>query len=356
MTPRRIIIDTDPGVDDAAAILMALASPELDVIGITAVAGNVPLSATVANALKVVSLAGRPDIPVSAGASGPLVREQVFGKYARIGAFADALVAPTTLRPSDENAVAFIIRTARAAAAAGEPITLVAIGPMTNIALALIQHPDVARGIDRVVAMSGAFTALGHRTPWAEFNVYADPHAAEIVFRSGVPVVLLPLDATFQALFTPAHIAKFRKGGAAGAALANLLATVDRSDPERFGRAGGPLHDAMTIAWLLRPDLFTGQAAHVGVALTGTTLGHTYADFYNKMQRAPNATVVTAVDEAGFIDLLVERIARHGDAGRGGQAKEAHNHGRLSPQPVVTDAADAVRDVGAGLRGSLPRR
>lgn len=314
MKPHKVIIDADPGVDDAAAILMALASPEIEVLGLSIVAGNVPLRDTVTNACKLVGLSGRRDVPVYAGASGPLVREQVYGKYARIGAFDDTLVKAGDIVAAEENAVRFIVRTARAAAAAGEPVTICSIGPMTNVALALIQHPDVARGIRRIVSMGGAFTALGHRTPWAEFNVYADPHAAEIVFQSGVPIVLMPLDMTFQALFTAKHFERFRAGGEAGDALFNLFSTFDRSDVKRFGRPGGPIHDATTIAWLIRPELFTSREAFVGVEVTGLTMGYTYADFYKKMDRAANTTVVTDVDEAGFIELLIERIARHGGA------------------------------------------
>ncbi|MGA1834947.1 nucleoside hydrolase [Rhizobium wenxiniae] len=312
MSIHKVIIDADPGVDDAAAILMALASPEIEVLGLSIVAGNVSLEHTVNNACKLIGVSGRRDVPVHAGASGPLVREQVYGKYARIGSFDDKLVKAGDIVPSDENAVQFITRSAHAAVAAGEQITICAIGPLTNVALALIQHPDVARGIRQIVSMGGAFTALGHRTPWAEFNIYADPHAAEIVFQSGVPIVLMPLDMTFQALFTAEHFEKFRAGGEAGAALYNLFSTFDRSDEKRFGRPGGPIHDATTIAWLIRPELFTSREAFVGVQVTGLTMGYTYADFYKKMDRPANATVVTDVDEAGFIALLIERIARHG--------------------------------------------
>lgn len=313
MSVHKVIIDTDPGMDDAAAILMALASPEIDVLGLSIVAGNVSLRDSVTNACKLVALSGWPDVPVYAGAGGPLVREQVYGKYAHIGAFDDTLVKAGSVVPAAEHAVQFIVRSARAAAAAAEQITICAMGPLTNVALALIQHPDVARGIRQIVSMGGAFTALGHRTPWAEFNIYADPHAAEIVFRSGVPIVLLPLDMTFQALFTAEHIGRFRAGGDAGAALFNLFSSFDRSDEKRFGRPGGPIHDATTIAWLIRPELFTGREAFVGVQVTGLTMGYTYADFYKKMDRAANALVVTDVDETGFIELLIERIARHGD-------------------------------------------
>src|SRR5690606_12464907 len=225
----------------------------------------------------------------------------------------DTLVKAGGVVPAVEHAVQFIVRSARAAAAAAEQITICAMGPLTNVALALIQHPDVARGIRQIVSMGGAFTALGHRTPWAEFNIYADPHAADIGFRSGIPIVLLPLDMTFQALFTAEHIERFRAGGDAGAALFNLFSSFDRSDEKRFGRPGGPIHDATTIAWLIRPELFTGREAFVGVQVTGLTMGYTYADFYKKMDRAANALVITDVDKTGFIELLIERIARHGD-------------------------------------------
>lgn len=321
MSRHRIIIDADPGVDDAAAILMALASPEIDVLGLSVVAGNVSLEDTVANACKIIGLSGRRDVPVHAGAPGPLVRRQAFGKYARIGSFSDQLVAPTDIGPADEHAVHFLVRMAREAAQKEDPITICAIGPLTNLALALIQHQDVARGIRQIVSMGGAFTALGHRTPWAEFNIYADPHAAEIVYSSGIPIVVMPLDMTFQALFTKQHFQRFHdEGGQAGRALFNLFSAFDRSDVDRFGRPGGPIHDATTIAWLIRPDLFGSRKAAIGVQVSGLTMGHTYADFYKKTDRVANATVVTDVDETGFIDLLIERIATYGGSGLGSKS------------------------------------
>jgi purine nucleosidase len=321
MSRQRIIIDTDPGVDDAAAILLALASPDIEVLGISVVGGNVPLPATLTNAGKILALAGRRDVPVFAGAPGPLVREQVYGKYAQIGAFSDELVPPTDLRPAAEHAVDFIVRIARAAV--DDPITICAIGPLTNIALALVVHPDVAKGIGRIVSMGGAFTALGHRTPWAEFNVYADPHAAEIVHSSGVPVVAMPLDVTFQALFTREHIEGFRtKGGAVGQALAGLLLAYDRSDIARFGRPGGPIHDAMTIAWLLQPELFAGRPAAIGVQTTGQTAGYTYADYHGKTARPAQATIIERVDEQGFITLLSERLSAYGQTAKAEPASE----------------------------------
>lgn len=310
MSPHRIIIDTDPGVDDAIAILLALASPEIELLGISVVAGNVPLEATLANACKIVSLSGCVDVPVYAGAPGPLVREQVYGKYAHIGAFSDALVPQATVQPHKEHAVDFLVRTARQAVVDNDPITICAIGPMTNLALALVQHPDVARGIRQIVSMGGAFTALGHRTPWAEYNIYADPHAAQIVYSSGVPIVVMPLDMTFQALITEQHIAAIRdSAGAAGEAIAGLLRTFDRSDMQRFGRPGGPVHDATTIAWLLDPEMFEGRAANVGAQASGKTAGYTYADFYGKTGLPMNAIVMNAIDEARFFEMLTERLS-----------------------------------------------
>lgn len=306
----RVIIDTDPGVDDAAAILLALASPEIDLLGITVVGGNVGLEASVLNACKIVALAGRRDVPVFSGAALPLVREPVAGKYVHIGAFGDDLVPATDQEPDGRSAVRFIADEARAAAARGSAITICAIGPLTNIALALRLHPDVARGIESIVIMGGAFTALGHRTPFAEYNILADPHAAEIVWRSGVPVVLMPLDVTFQALFTDTDFSGLEaRGSAAGKALAGLLRRFDRSDAKRFGRPGGPIHDAMTIAWLLQPELFSGSHCAIGVTLHGPTAGQTWADLNGKSAQRPNACVIQHVDEAGYRRLLVERIA-----------------------------------------------
>jgi purine nucleosidase len=313
VSPHRIIIDTDPGVDDAIAILLALASPEIELLGISVVAGNVPLEATLANACKIISLSGYVDVPIYAGAPGPLVREQVYGKYAHIGVFDDTLMPPATVRPQEEHAVDFLVRTTRQAAADNDPITICAIGPMTNLALALVQHRDVARGIRQIISMGGAFTALGHRTPWAEYNIYADPHAAQIVYSSGVPVVVMPLDMTFQALITEQHISAIRESaGTVGEAIAGLLRRFDRSDIQRFGRPGGPIHDATTIAWLLEPEMFEGKPANVGVQVSGMTAGYTYADLYGKTELPMNAIIMSGIGEARFFEVLAERLRTYG--------------------------------------------
>lgn len=313
MSALPIVVDTDPGVDDAAALLVALASPELDVRAITTVGGNVPLEVCTRNALKIVEATGRTDVPVHAGCPGPLVRDQVFGRYVHVGGFADDVLPPPRTAPAEGHAVEVIARAAREGAATGRPITLACLGPLTNVALALVQDATVAAGIARIVVMGGAFTALGHRTAWAEFNVFADPHATAAVYASGVPVVVLPLDATFRGLVTNDDVAAFaRDGGVPGAALATLLRRYDRSDVARFGRPGAPLHDAMVPTFLVAPELFRGRPAHVGVECQGTTPGHTWADFWGKSGRPANATVVEEVDEAGFRAFLCERIARWG--------------------------------------------
>ncbi|MEC5320160.1 nucleoside hydrolase [Brenneria populi subsp. brevivirga] len=313
MVRERIIIDTDPGVDDAIAIWLAMAAPELEILGVTVVAGNVPLADTLVNACKVVGLSGRRDVPVFAGAPRPLVRAQVYGKYAHIGAFSSELVPDSSFRPQREHAVDFLVRTARQAAADNNPITLCALGPLTNLALALRHHPDVARGIKRIVTMSCAFGALGNRVPWADFNVYADPHAAEIVFSSGVPVVIMPLDMTFQALIQREQVDDLaRRGGAPGAALAALLRRFDRNEVARFGREGAPIHDATVVAWLLRPELFSGVNAAVGVEVCGRTAGYVFADFYHKLAEPANALVMRDIDEQGFLSLLADYLSRYG--------------------------------------------
>lgn len=310
MSRSRIIIDTDPGVDDAAAIWLALASPEIEVLGISVVAGNVGLDASVTNALKVVALAGRDKIGVYAGAAQPLIREQVLGKYAHIGAFPDALVPPTDLQPQNQSAVSFIAQTARAAARAKEKITICALGPLTNLALALRLHPEVAQGIDRIIAMGGAFAEMGHRTPWSEYNVHADPHAAQIVWNSGVPLVLAPLDVTMQALFAQDDLSALEAHGhAPGSALAALLRCYDRGDLARYGREGGPIHDAMTIAYLINPKLFSGRDMAVGVTTCGPTAGQTWADFHARSSLPAQALVLNHVDEAAYRLLLTSRIA-----------------------------------------------
>ena len=312
MKKRPIIIDTDPGVDDAIAILLALASPELEVLGICAVAGNVPLAATRVNARKVCELAGRPDIPVFAGCSGPLLRDQIFGKYSGESGLGGTLLPVPKMAEEGEHAVDFLSRRlAEAARGEGSKITICTLGPLTNLAVALALRPGLVEGIESIVVMGGAFSVLGNRSPCAEFNILADPHAARIVFNCGASFTLAPLDMTFQALATPERVEKIRRqeNRVSGVA-ADLITYYDRNDPERYGAVGGPLHDPTVIAWLLQPGMFEGRDAWIGVECeSGLTLGHTVVDWWGTTGRPPNAHVLTGLDAGQFFDLLVERLA-----------------------------------------------
>lgn len=312
MTPRPTIIDCDPGNDDAVALLMALASPELDLLGVTTVAGNVPLTLTSRNARIVVELSGRRAVPVFAGADKPLLRppisaEQVHGQSGIDG----PQLAEPTIALAGENAVDFIIRTLRE-----EPVgsvTLAALGPLTNIALALMQAPEISRRIGEIVLMGGACFAGGNVTPCAEFNIYADPHAAQLVFGSGVPIVMLPLDVTHQVRSTPARIAAIDAlSNRAGHTVAQLLSFAGRYSAEKYASDdGAPLHDPCVVAYLLRPELFGGR--HINVEIeTGSalTMGMSVADWWGVSGRAANATFMRSVDAPGFYALLGERLAR----------------------------------------------
>ncbi|MXU64962.1 nucleoside hydrolase [Oceanomicrobium pacificus] len=307
---RKIIIDTDPGQDDAVAILLALASPELEVLGITAVAGNVPLALTQKNARMICELAGRPDMKVFAGAARPLMRPLVTAEYVHGKTGLDGPDLPDPTMPLQaQGAVDFIIDTLRA-----EPegsVTLCALGPLTNVALALIQAPDIAPRIREIVLMGGGCFEGGNTTPAAEFNIYVDPHAAKTVFASGVPITVFPLDVTHRALTSRDRVEAFRSlGTPVGTATAELLDFFERFDEAKYGTDGGPLHDPNVIAWLLQPELYTHR--HVNVEIeTGSelTMGMTVVDWWGVTDRAPNATYVRDLDDAGFFALLTERLA-----------------------------------------------
>ncbi|MDV7269570.1 nucleoside hydrolase [Thioclava sp. A2] len=308
---RKIIIDTDPGQDDAVAICLALASPELEVLGITCVAGNVPLPLTALNARKVCELAGRPDIKVFAGCDRPLERPLVTAEYVHGKTGLDGIELPAPTMPlQDTNAVEFIIQTLREHPAGS--VTLCPLGPLTNIATALQRAPDIAPKIAEIVLMGGAYFEVGNVTPAAEFNIYVDPQAADIVFRSRVPLVVMPLDVTHRALTTRARIEAFRAlGTRAGQAVASWTDFYERFDMEKYGSDGAPLHDPCVIAYLLQPALFTGRHVNVTVE-TGSelTLGMTVADWWYVTDRPANAMFMGQIDADGFYALLTERIAR----------------------------------------------
>ncbi|MBX3597591.1 MAG: nucleoside hydrolase [Rhizobiaceae bacterium] len=308
---RKIIIDTDPGQDDAVAILLALASPELDVLGITAVAGNVPLALTEKNARKVCELAGRPDMIVFAGAVRPLVRKLVTAEYVhgKTGLDGPDLPEPT-MQLQEQHAVDFIIETLMREESG--TVTLCPLGPLTNIALALIREPRIAPRIQQIVFMGGGFFEGGNTTPAAEFNIYVDPHAADVVLKSGIPTVIMPLDVTHKALTTRSRVDLFRRMGTkVGDATVALLEFFERFDEEKYGTDGGPLHDPCVIAYLLKPDLFKGRTVNVEIE-TGAelTMGMTVVDWWGVTQRPRNATVMRDIDADGFFALLAERLAR----------------------------------------------
>ena len=311
MTPRSIIIDADPGNDDAVALLLALASPELDTLGVTTVAGNVPLALTTRNARALAELAGRSDVAVYAGADKPLVRAPVSAEHVHGQSGLGGVVLAEPLQPlANENAVDFIIRTLRDEPAGS--VTLCALGPLTNVALALMQSPKIAARLREIVLMGGSGFAGGNVTPCAEFNIYADPHAAQVVFRSGVPIVMLPLDVTHQVISTRERIAAIGElGNRAGRTVAQLLTFAAATGVENYGGDGAPLHDPCVVAYLLRPELFAGR--HINVEIeTGSalTMGMTVADWWGVSGRAANATFLRSVNAPGVYALLGERLAR----------------------------------------------
>jgi len=311
MSVRKIIIDTDPGQDDAVALLLAMASPELDILGVTVVAGNVPLALTKVNALKVCELAGRRDMPVYAGCDAPLSRplitaEHVHGKTGLDGAD----LPDPKMKLQESHAVDFIIETLRNADT--DEITLCPLGPLTNIATALNRAPDIADKIAEIVLMGGGYFEQGNITPSAEFNIFVDPEAAKIVFGAGVKLTVIPLDCTHKALTNRARVDAFRAlGTPVGGAVAGLTDFFERFDKEKYGSVGAPLHDPCVIAYLLRPDLFQGRFINVEIETASPlTLGSTVADWWRVSGREPNAMFIRDVDDEGFFTLLTERLGR----------------------------------------------
>jgi purine nucleosidase len=307
----RVIIDTDPGQDDAVAIMLALGSPEIEVLGITAVAGNVPLKLTEKNARKICELADRTDIKVFAGAIRPMVHKLETAEYVhgKTGLNGPKLPEPT-MKLQEQHAVDFIIETLMTEKSGA--ITLCPLGPLTNIALALIREPRIAPRIRQIVLMGGGFFEGGNTTPAAEFNIFVDPHAADVVFNAGVPIVMMPLDVTHKALTTKKRVAAFRAlGTRVGEATAELLDYFERFDESKYGTDGGPLHDPCVIAYLIKPKLFSGRAVNVAIELASElTKGMTVVDWWGVTKRPKNAMVMKDIDADGFFALLVERLGR----------------------------------------------
>lgn len=313
MTARPIIIDTDPGQDDAVALLLALASPdELEVLAITTVAGNVPLPYTSINARKVVELANRPEVPVHEGCERPMVKDLVTAEYVHGPTGLEGADLPTpTIEPASLHAVDVII--AHLLDSDPGSITLCTLGPLTNLGMAIVKEPSIVSRIDQIVMMGGGLFEGGNVTPAAEFNIYVDPHAAKRVFESGVPIVVMPLDVTHKVLTLPSRIEAFRSlDTEAGRAVAGMIDYFDRYDMEKYGSDGAPLHDPTVIAYLLEPDLFTGRECNVEIVVEGPAEGMTLIDWWGVTGKAANALVMGGIDSDGFFGLLTERIGRLG--------------------------------------------
>jgi inosine-uridine nucleoside N-ribohydrolase len=304
MAARPIIIDTDPGIDDAVAILLALASPELDVEAIVAVAGNGPLSVTERNARAICEFAGRPDLAVYAGCPRPLRGDPITAIYFHgESGLGTASLPPPQMKLRPQHGVGFLVD--RLQSAPPNNVTWCALGPLTNIAVALVQAPDIIAGVAELVLMGGASRALGNTSPAAEFNILADPHAAAIVFDSGLPITVIPLDLTHQVRATPERIARIR---ALGTPVTSFVADVLTPGE---GRGPHALHDPCVIAYALAPDLFEGSRVNVAVEThSNLTFGATVVDWRGISGRDVNANVLHTVDADGVFALLTERLAR----------------------------------------------
>ncbi len=302
--PRHIIIDTDAGIDDAVAILLATASPELSITALTGVAGNVALATAVRNACAVLELAERPEIPVYAGCPRPLAPHRIDGVHVHgESGLGGLLLAEPKIAARTQHAVSWLVETLRAAAA--RSLTICAVGPLTNLATALVMAPDIAAAVAELVIMGGG--THGNMTPAAEFNMYADPLAAAIVFESGVPITLVPLDVTELTASSPERVAAIRGAGARCAAAVAELLTPRGGWP---GRRPLLIHDACTIAYLLDPSLFGVAEAHVAVeTYSPLALGMTVIDRHRRGGRAANARVLDGVAAERLYRLLAERLA-----------------------------------------------
>lgn len=303
-----VILDCDPGHDDAIALILALASPELKVLAVTTSAGNQTQEKTLNNALRILTLLGRDDIPVAAGAPKPLARELIIADNVH---GESGLDGPTLPDPAfAPQAMTGLELMAKSLRESPEPVTLVPTGPLTNIALLLAAHPELKPNIARIVLMGGAAGA-GNWTPAAEFNIYVDPEAADMVFKSGIPITMCGLDVTHEAQVMDEDIARVRAiANPVARCVAGLLDffMIYHRDP-KWGFAGAPLHDPCTIAWLLAPALFHGVECRVDIETRGLhTTGMTVVDRYGLTGKPANALVLLGLDRPGFIDLLVERL------------------------------------------------
>jgi purine nucleosidase len=298
----KILLDCDPGHDDAIALMLALASPEVELLGVTTVAGNQTLDKTTANAIRLLEFAGRADVPVAAGADRPLVREQYVASYVHGETGLDGPdLPPPQSAPLDQHAVDFLADKIRET---GGDLTLVPTGPLTNVALMLALHPDARPA--RIVLMGGAI-AEGNVTPAAEFNIWADPEAAARVFGSGIDVTMVGLDVTHRALFTNAHVGRLT--GRVGRMVGELLEFYGHFHKEVYNFDGSPIHDAVAVAHVIRDDLVKTEHLNTEIDVESELCrGRTVVDVWRRSGRDPNSHVGVDIDSDGFLDLLIERL------------------------------------------------
>jgi inosine-uridine nucleoside N-ribohydrolase len=303
-----LLIDCDPGHDDAIALLLALASPEVEVLGVTTVSGNQTLEKTTANAIRVLELVGRGDLRVAAGADRPLERELFVAAYVHGETGLDGpALPPPKAEPVEQHAADFL---AERILASSEPATLVPTGPLTNVALFLERHQDAAARLQGIVLMGGAI-GEGNVTPAAEFNIWADPEAARTVFRSGLDVTMIGLDVTHKALMTPEHGDRLRGAGRTGTVVAGLLEFYSAFHREVYGFPGSPVHDAVAVAHVLQPELVETKHRNVEIECESELCrGRTVVDVWRRTDREPNAHVGVDIDGDGFLELLLERLSR----------------------------------------------
>jgi inosine-uridine nucleoside N-ribohydrolase len=304
-----VLLDCDPGHDDAIALLLALASPELELLGVTTVSGNQTLEKTTANAIRVLEFVGRGDVPVAMGADRPLVRERTTAAHVHGETGLDGPALPPPVKsPVDRHAVEFL---AERIAAAPTAVTLIATGPLTNVALLLASHPEAAARLERVVLMGGSI-AEGNVTPAAEFNVWADPEAAARVFSSGLDVTMVGLDVTHKALMTAEHAGRLRSSGRTGAMVAELYDFFSIYHREAYGMDAAPIHDAVAVAQVARPGIVETVERHVAVDCESALCrGRTVVDLWSRTGNSPNAHVAVGIDGEAFLELLIERLSRY---------------------------------------------
>jgi len=310
MMPTPIIFDCDPGHDDALALLLAARSPEITLLAVTCVAGNQTLDKTALNARRIMTVGRIHDVPVAAGMASPLVRPLVTAPYAHGESGLDGHdFGPPEVDLVAEHGVDLIIRTLKESA---EPVTLVPVGPLTNIAMAFLRAPEIKEKVNRIVLMGGA-AQFGNVTPAAEFNIYVDPEAAAVVFASGLPITMVGLDATHQARIGKVERDRIQAFGTpVGRMVADLLAWYSRGSEKRAGWEGAPVHDALAVGAVIRPDLVQTRHVNVVIETAGTyTAGRTVCDLWGTTGREPNADVATGVDRDEFVELLIEGLARY---------------------------------------------